>query len=97
MVQDLTTTEDVDDTYTGFESIREHSRRVRMSQSAGDDVVANSRSHRKRKKGKGKKLSSATSMCIAHFFFGQAHKITEINLPLNTIHLPTFINYFCYY
>ena len=60
-----TTTEnqDVGDTHTGFESILEHSRRVRMSQSARDDVVANSKSHRKRRKGKGKKFSSATSMC----------------------------------
>lgn len=43
--------------------IKEQSRRLRMSQAAGDNVVAGSKSHRKRKRRiKGKKLSSATSV-----------------------------------
>lgn len=47
---------------TRFDDTNEQSRRVRMSQAAGEDIVADSKSHRKRrKKVKGKKLSSAAS------------------------------------
>ncbi len=42
--------------------VKEHSRRLRMSQAAGDEIVADSKSHRRRKKKvKGKKISSDTS------------------------------------
>ena len=41
---------------------REHSRRLRMSQAAGDDIVAGSKGqHKRKKKAKGKKMSSAAS------------------------------------
>lgn len=53
--------ESVLDSEIVYEDVKEHSRRVRMSQSAGDDIVAGNKSHRKRKKTKGKKISSATS------------------------------------
>ena len=58
---DMKQQENSESSYTGSEDIREHSRRVRMSQSAEDGIVAGSKSHRRRRKGKGKKISSATS------------------------------------
>lgn len=49
-------------TVTQLDDVNEHSRRLRMSLAARDDIVADSKSHRKRKKRyKGKKLSSAAS------------------------------------
>ena len=43
--------------------VKENSRRLRMSQAAGEEIVADFKSHRKRrKKSKGKKPSSAASM-----------------------------------
>lgn len=53
---------DSDSIFTTFDANNEQSRRVRMSQATNDEIVADSKSHRrKRKKVKGKKLSSAGS------------------------------------
>ena len=50
--------------FTKVDDTNEQSRRVRMSQAVDDEIVADSKSHRKkRKKLKGKKLSSAGSKC----------------------------------
>lgn len=62
--QDKKEQEHPESMYTVCEDVREHSRRVRMSRSTEDDIVADSKSHRKRRKGKGKRISSATSNSI---------------------------------
>jgi hypothetical protein len=49
---------------SGIAKSDDKSRRVRMTQAAGDDIVAGNKTHRKRrKKTKGKKLSSVASEC----------------------------------
>ena len=50
----------VDSVLAGVEEVREHSRRVRMSQSSEENIVAGIKSHRKKRKGKSKKFSSAS-------------------------------------
>ena len=54
-----------EDTATKVDHAKEQSRRLRMAQASGDDIVANSKSHRRRKKKiKGRNLSSAASEYI---------------------------------
>lgn len=65
-------------TIVQFDDSNEQSRRLRMSQAAEDDIVANSKSHdskshdskshrKRRRRVKGKKLSSAASKCSVSF------------------------------
>ncbi len=58
----MSSREENSDEGEGIDAVKEQARRLRMAQAAGDDIIADNKSHHKRRKRtKGKKISSAAS------------------------------------